>query len=191
MPAPPRKRDPEGEAKSSETFLGTINLGTASKSPTKTHRGFGIETEIIFPSPLYMTRNRSIVFSGTDVHSGSSAQHVRESTNDSTQSNRRGRAAMVARNALFSRLVLLVAGAYVKPKSGDQHLHRAFELLKSDAVRADSGRRGDPTVLADSRYLSRICRLKTINEIWLGRKLLNILVGVAGLPATCSINSIK
>lgn len=58
-----------------------------------------------------------------------------------------GRALIVVRNAMFSRLVLLVGGAYACPRSGDLHIHRAFNLLKNQAVRAECGRRGSAEVL--------------------------------------------
>ena len=41
-----------------------------------------------------------------------------------------GRAAMVFRNSLIARLVLLVDRAYAKPKHGDLHVQRAACLLK-------------------------------------------------------------
>jgi hypothetical protein len=45
------------------------------------------------------------------------------------------RSAMVTRNALLSRLVILIARAYAKPKHGDLHLRVAAELLEDNRTR--------------------------------------------------------
>jgi AbiU2 len=45
------------------------------------------------------------------------------------------RAAMVLRNALFARLVILIARAYAEPKTGDLHLRVAADLLKENVTR--------------------------------------------------------
>ncbi|WP_441267682.1 hypothetical protein AB7G19_02315 [Bradyrhizobium sp. 215_C5_N1_1] len=47
-----------------------------------------------------------------------------------------GGAGAMIRNAMISRLVMLVSRCYAKPKEGDWHLYRAFELLKEQKVRA-------------------------------------------------------
>ena len=46
-----------------------------------------------------------------------------------------GRAAVVARNALIARLVILIARAYAKVKHGDLHLRVAAELLENNTTR--------------------------------------------------------
>jgi hypothetical protein len=46
-----------------------------------------------------------------------------------------GRAAIVLRNALIARLVMLIARAYSKPKHGDLHLRVAACLLEDNATR--------------------------------------------------------
>src|ERR1700694_558183 len=46
-----------------------------------------------------------------------------------------GRAAIVLRNALIARLVIVIARAYSKPKHGDLHLRVAACLLKDNATR--------------------------------------------------------
>lgn len=46
-----------------------------------------------------------------------------------------GSAAIVVRNALIARLVLLIARAYARPKHGDLHLRVAAELLVDNPTR--------------------------------------------------------
>lgn len=44
-----------------------------------------------------------------------------------------GRAAMTARNALITRLTLLVVRCYAKPRDGDLHIRKAFDIIAKDA----------------------------------------------------------
>ena len=46
-----------------------------------------------------------------------------------------GQAAMVLRNALIARLVIMIARAYAKPKHGDLHVRAAACLLKDNTTR--------------------------------------------------------
>ncbi len=43
-------------------------------------------------------------------------------------------AGIVARNALFTRLITLITREYAKSRDGDMHLARAFELLEGDTL---------------------------------------------------------
>jgi len=47
-----------------------------------------------------------------------------------------GGASAIVRNALLSRLVLLVSRCFPKPRTGDRHLREAVELLKDENVKA-------------------------------------------------------
>jgi AbiU2 len=51
-------------------------------------------------------------------------------------------AAMIVRNSLFTRLVLLVSRIYAPSRKDDMHVGRAFELLKDPAVKAEIETRG-------------------------------------------------
>jgi hypothetical protein len=51
-------------------------------------------------------------------------------------------AAMMVRNSLFTRLVLLVSRVYAPPRKDDMTVGRAFEQLKDTAVKAEIGTRG-------------------------------------------------
>jgi hypothetical protein len=51
-------------------------------------------------------------------------------------------AAMMVRNGLFTRLVLLVSRVYAPTRKHDMHVARAFELLKDSAVKAEIEMRG-------------------------------------------------
>jgi AbiU2 len=45
-----------------------------------------------------------------------------------------GQAGIVVRNALFTRLILMITRAFAKSRDGDMHLGRAFELLEGDTL---------------------------------------------------------
>jgi hypothetical protein len=51
-------------------------------------------------------------------------------------------AAMVVRNGLITRLVLLVSRIYARSQEHDMHVGRAFELLKDSAVKTEIETRG-------------------------------------------------
>jgi AbiU2 len=51
-------------------------------------------------------------------------------------------AAMMLRNSLVTRLVLLVSRVYAPSRENDMHVARAFELLKDSAVKAEIETRG-------------------------------------------------
>ena len=68
------------------------------------------------------------------------------------------RAAMVVRNAVLSRIILFLAGAYAAPRPGDLHLRRAFDLLKQPSVRKELELRGSPTILDDAEKLWARCK---------------------------------
>lgn len=77
-----------------------------------------------------------------------------------TQLNEAGaaRSAMVVRNALLSRLVILIARAYAPPKEGDLHLRVAASLLEDNRTRQVFGAGNGAAKLAafDERW--RKCR---------------------------------
>jgi hypothetical protein len=59
-------------------------------------------------------------------------------------------AAMVLRNSLITRLVLLVSRVYAPPREHDMHVGRAVELLKDSAVKAEIETRGPPGSLNEA-----------------------------------------
>lgn len=61
-----------------------------------------------------------------------------------------GQAAGVARNALIANLVLLVSRAHAHIREGDQHVHRAFELLNAAEVKAEFDQRGSKHLLNEA-----------------------------------------
>jgi hypothetical protein len=61
-----------------------------------------------------------------------------------------GTAAMIIRNSLITRLVLLVSRIYSPSREHDKHVGRAFELLKDVAVEAEIRTRGPAGSLDDA-----------------------------------------
>jgi hypothetical protein len=59
-------------------------------------------------------------------------------------------AAMMLRNSLITRLVLLVSRIYAPAREHDLHVGRAFELLRDSAVRAEIETRGSPGSLDEA-----------------------------------------
>jgi AbiU2 len=66
-------------------------------------------------------------------------------------------AAHVVRNALLSRIVLFVAGAYAPPRPGDLHLRRAFDLMQKPEVSRQVGMMGSAAILQDAVILWEQC----------------------------------
>lgn len=80
-----------------------------------------------------------------------------------------GRAAIVARNAFLSEILLLVVRCYAPVRNGDLHLRQAFELLANDAaVRAEVESKSSKQTVADAQRLWEKCcgdpRLKQIKH---------------------------
>ena len=73
--------------------------------------------------------------------------------NDKLNAAGAGGAATYVRNAIISRIVLIVAGAYAPARRGDLHLRRAFDLLVRPAVRHELGRRGSDQILHEATNL--------------------------------------
>lgn len=67
-----------------------------------------------------------------------------------------GRAAMTAKNALITRLTLLVVRCYAKPREGDLHIRKAFDIIAKDVrVSEELMRRhsGEPLKTAQANWL--------------------------------------
>lgn len=77
--------------------------------------------------------------------------------NDKLNAAGAGDAANFIRNAILSRIVLFVAGAYAPARRGDLHLKRAFDLLKCPAVFHELGLRGSPKLLDEAKELWTKC----------------------------------
>jgi AbiU2 len=79
-----------------------------------------------------------------------------------------GQAALVVRNSLFARLILLVTREFAKKsREGDLHLGRAFELLEGDtlAILQDVGSSKETTAAIDkSKKLRGDQRLNSLNH---------------------------
>ncbi len=73
-----------------------------------------------------------------------------EGVNESLNLNEAGSAGLILRNALISRLVLLISRVYAPSRDGDMHVGRAFDLLKDKAVRAEIEMRGPTGSLRDA-----------------------------------------
>jgi hypothetical protein len=71
-------------------------------------------------------------------------------TNANISDSGAGRAGIVVRNSLISRITLLVAGAFSPARRDDRHLRRAFELLRDPQIRATIERQGSPTILQEA-----------------------------------------
>ena len=70
-----------------------------------------------------------------------------------------GRAAIVARNAFIARLTLLVVRCYAKPKNGDLHIRKAFDLIANDSrVSEELSRRNPAGALTDTQSIWFSCR---------------------------------
>jgi AbiU2 len=65
-----------------------------------------------------------------------------DGANDALSKTDAAAAAMMVRNGLLARLVLLVSRVYSPPRKDDMHVARAFELLKDTAVKAEIATRG-------------------------------------------------
>ena len=70
--------------------------------------------------------------------------------NDALSKTDAATAAMMVRNSLFTRLILLVSRIYAPPRKDDMHVGRAFELLKDTAVKAEIETRGPRGSLDDA-----------------------------------------
>ncbi|MFY9958102.1 hypothetical protein [Bradyrhizobium sp.] len=62
--------------------------------------------------------------------------------NDELSKTDAAQAAMMIRNGLLTRLVLLVSRVYAPTRKHDMHVARAFELLMDPAVKAEIETRG-------------------------------------------------
>jgi AbiU2 len=65
-----------------------------------------------------------------------------EGVNDELSKTDAGQAAMMVRNGLLTRLVLLVSRVFALPRKDDMHVARAFELLTDPAIKAEIETRG-------------------------------------------------
>jgi hypothetical protein len=63
-------------------------------------------------------------------------------SNEAISKTEANTAAMMLRNSLITRLVLLVSRIYAPSRKDDMHVGRAFELLKDTAVKAEIETRG-------------------------------------------------
>lgn len=66
-----------------------------------------------------------------------------------------GYAAVIIRNALIARLVLLVGRVFDGSCHGELHVNRAMELIKDNAIRSEIEARGRKDLLAESFTLAR------------------------------------
>jgi hypothetical protein len=73
-----------------------------------------------------------------------------EGINDALSKADAAAAAMMVRNGLISRLVLLVSRIYAPARKDDMHVGRAIELLKDTAVKAEIETRGPGGSLNDA-----------------------------------------
>jgi hypothetical protein len=72
-----------------------------------------------------------------------------DSVRDALEEKEAASASMMMRNALISRMVLLVSRAYSTPsRNTDLHVGRAFELLRDDVIRAEIEARVSPESVA-------------------------------------------
>jgi hypothetical protein len=72
-----------------------------------------------------------------------------DSVRDALEEKEADTASLMMRNALISRLVLLVSRVYASPsRDTDLHVGRAIELLNDDAVRTEIEMRGPPGSVA-------------------------------------------
>ncbi len=70
-----------------------------------------------------------------------------------------GRAAMATRNAFIAQLTLLVARAYTKPRTGDLHIRKAFELIAKDPrISEELAKQGLAGKLKDAEAMWSLCR---------------------------------
>jgi AbiU2 len=67
-------------------------------------------------------------------------------------------AAMVVRNAVLSRIVLFIAGAYAPSRPNDLHLRRAFDLLDRPGVRTEVGLMASAPILDNAVILWARCK---------------------------------
>jgi hypothetical protein len=65
-----------------------------------------------------------------------------DGANDKLSKTDAAPAAMIVRNCLFTRLVLLISRVYAPPRKDEMTVGRAFELLKDAAVKAEIEARG-------------------------------------------------
>jgi hypothetical protein len=91
-----------------------------------------------------------------------------EGVNDELSKTDPATAAMMVRNSLFTRLVLLVSRIYAPSRKDDMHVGRAFELLKDTAVKAEietRGPDGSPNEALDTwRNLKADNRLQKVKQ---------------------------
>lgn len=70
-----------------------------------------------------------------------------------------GRAAITARNALITRLTLLVVRCYAKPRDGDLHIRRAFDIIaKDNRISEELMRRHSGETLKAAQAMWHLCR---------------------------------
>jgi hypothetical protein len=88
--------------------------------------------------------------------------------NDNLSDAGAAQAAIVVRNSLLTRLLILVTREYGRARPGDLSLQRAFDLLKDERVRAEFADRGLGTALADAETFWQRCngdhRLRTVRH---------------------------
>jgi AbiU2 len=73
-----------------------------------------------------------------------------EGVNEALNLNEAGSAGLILRNALISRLVLLVSRVHAPSREHDMHVGRAFDLLKDGAIGAEIETRGPLGSLRDA-----------------------------------------
>lgn len=88
------------------------------------------------------------------------SQQVRESLEENDAET----AALIVRNSLLTRLVLLISRAFSDSRDSDLHIGRAIALLKDGAVRAEIETRGPPGSVTHA--LEIWTRLKGDHRLW-------------------------
>jgi hypothetical protein len=73
-----------------------------------------------------------------------------DGANDELSKTDASAAAMMVRNGLLTRLVLLVSRVYAPPRKDDMHVARAFKLLNDTAVKAEIATRGPESSLDEA-----------------------------------------
>jgi AbiU2 len=78
-------------------------------------------------------------------------------------------AALIVRNSLLTRLLILVSREYGNARRGDLSLQRAFDLLEDQKTRAEFSGRGLEITLADAETFWQQCngdhRLRTVKHL--------------------------
>jgi hypothetical protein len=77
-----------------------------------------------------------------------------------------GYAAIIIRNALIARLVLLVGRVFDASCNEELHVSRAMDLMKDNAVRSEIETRGRKDLLAESKAAIPGSRRRSVSRRW-------------------------